>query len=157
MSGEAKRISRAVRNTNDIGMSWLGAGGGNLLFSLSETAGYATFGVLAVEAMPVIAAKGVEISSGTVLLGLLEMYKDHVGIEIEGKNQGISKEEISRQQENKTGRTVIDKTVSKVLPYMSVSLQDVESLKNSFTDSPVKTKADSLNINKYGSREVKFT
>ena len=151
---EAKRISRAVRNTNDIGMSWLGAGGGNLLFSLSETAGYATFGVLAVEAMPVIAAKGVEISSGTVLLGLLEMYKDHVGIEIDGRNQGISKEEISRQQENKIGRTVIDKTVKKVLPYMAVSLQDVESLKDSFTDSPVKIEADSLNIKQHSDNMI---
>ena len=151
---EAKRISRAVRNTNDIGMSWLGAGGGNLLFSLSETAGYATFGVLAVEAMPVIAAKGVEISSGTVLLGLLEMYKDHVGIEIDGRNQGISKEVISRQQENKIGRTVIDKTVKKVLPYMAVSLQDVESLKDSFTDSPVKIEADSLNIKQHSDNMI---
>ncbi len=152
---EAEKLRKAIRNANDIGMSWVGTGSGNFLFATSENFGYGTAGAVAVSAAPVIAIGETSISSGAILLELLKMVSDNVGIEIQGKERGDSKADIFQKQVNKTGSTVTESLLTTVLPPWPGILDYLKTLPDSFTDSETKKKADSYNTNNYSRKDVK--
>ncbi len=141
---EAERISRAIQYGNAIGLSPLGARGGNLLSSVSETGGYATAGVVAAEATPIITLAEVEVTSGVILLELLKMYADHLGIEVIGKEQGLSQDEISQQQWNQLGFILADKTATMVSSYYAYVKSLDDGLKKMNVSSETESKANNF-------------
>ncbi len=143
---EAMKISKAINNANDIGMSWMGAGGGNLLFAISRMHTLTAAGVVAAATAPVISVGGATYSSGSYLLSLLQLFSDNVEIEIQGKEQGDSTDVIFNKQVNKTGKNLIKKTLPKLNPSPWYKIFNYLNLfQESFTDSETKKKIDSLN------------
>ncbi len=141
---EAERVNNAVQYGNDIGLSPLGARGGNLLSAISELGGYATAGVIAAEATPIITLAEVEVTSGVILLELLNQYADHLGIEVTGKEQGLSQDEISQQQWNQLGRTGVNKTATVAIPYYNKIKFIADNAKKMIDQYETEIKADSF-------------